>query len=492
MVAPSENSSNLLSIWNEKGTKSYLITFVCIAIFIFSVFKYFYPFPHFGIESDALLNAANGNSDAHDLSYGYILFLRLFPFITKNDIGLVLFQYCILQVAVLYLFCAIYFILNPNKWVSVAIFTILLINPLFINISNLITADSLFIALSICWFSNLIHIIHRATIKKIILNGILLCLCNLVNINSIWYILISLGTIIFGPLPNKKKLRSILVIILFPILAFICTSNRYNRIFPSSLGWEMAGNALYAYYYMPPVQSVTLPSKFRELHSISNNHMDSLRSLWIRPDTLVGNYYERDEQSPLRIYLTKKKLSSPDLINKLPWLNLCYGAYLISKHPETYLKHFVWPNLIFYYTPTPESLLNNNRDVDTISTNIQQWFNFKEDRLQSWNHNGRIPFMSRSVPIAFGIIKSLFFIFLLYTLLVKKELQTSRYMKLTFSLVIVSSLFSIFLTPVTIRNQTFLITIVTISDLLLMAAFVKHILNQTKNNIIVNGKTNLI
>lgn len=457
--------------------------YIFISLSIFVLFKYFYPFPHFGIESDAIINAAAGSTEIQGLSYGYILLLRRIPFIARNDISLVFFQYCILQTAVLHLFYTINLIIRPIKWVTAAIFTLLLLNPLFINISNLLAPDGLFIAISICWFSNLLSIIDRISLKKIILTSILICLCNIFNNNSIWYVFISLGTVIFGTLPYKRKLNFVLVLISLPILSFICTTDRNNRIFPSTLGWELAGNALYAYYYTPKTKSEIIPSKFRELHDISNMHMDSIRTLWIRPDTLLGNYYEKNEYSPLRVYLTKTELSAPNKIYNLSSLYLIYGTFLISKHPKTYVKHFMWPNLIYYYTPTAEGLLHNNRGVDTISKNIQQWFSFKTGRVQSWNYNGRIPFMFKSVPISFAIVKYIFLILIICNIFNNNDILRNKYIQIIISIIITGSLFSIAFTPNTIRNQTFLIIIIAISDLLLLAALVKDIVKQSKTNI---------
>lgn len=60
-----------------------------------------------------------------------------------------------------------------------------------------------------------------------------------------------------------------------------------------------------------------------------------------------------------------------------------YGTYILRQYPITYIKYFVWPNLIRYYSAPPEFLEYYNGGYDTVYPIAKSWFHYSSNKVYS-------------------------------------------------------------------------------------------------------------
>ena len=87
-------------------------------------------------------------------------------------------------------------------------------------------------------------------------------------------------------------------------------------------------------------------------------------------------------------------------------LYAAYGSWLIRENQGDYLRHFLWPNIVHYYTPDPEFLHSYNMGSDSVDEIARFWFHYKTRKLRSAGKD--IP-LADAFPIALALI-NLFFV----------------------------------------------------------------------------------
>lgn len=382
-------------IWQDQENRLLLCLSATLIVAQFIVFKFLYPFPNFmPPDSYSYLDAAYQNKEINMWAIGYSKFLRLFSCFTNSHAALVWCQYGLLEASVFYFLFSVRYLLAPARWLFRLLLASSILNPLLPHISNFVSSDALFASLSLIWFTQLLWILCKPNLHLLLWHSIILLLAFMVRYNALYYPFISIAAVAFSQLRLKLKVLGVGLMALF-LGAFICqTEYRYyketNTVqFSAFGGWQLAANALYGYAHVKPESPVNLPARFRPLHTVVNQHMDSIRSLSIRPDKDVAIYYLWDFRSPLKVYLHDKWRKDTITPYFQQWASMAplyadYGRYLMLQHPKSFLKYYMWPNLIKYYSPPPGFMGFYNLGDDVVDPIAVTWFGWKNNRIHNY------------------------------------------------------------------------------------------------------------
>jgi hypothetical protein len=339
-------------------------------------------------------------------------------------------------------------------------------NPLTLHLANFVSSDALFAALSLVWIAQLLWLFHDPSLKLIGWHAVVLLLAFMVRYNALFYPVISLAAIALAQIPMRIRFIGIYSVVL-PVGIFILYNVReYQQEtgapqFSAFAGWQMAADALYAYAHVPRDLEQTVPAEFRSLHHIVNQQMDSLGKLSVRPDEELGIYYQWHELSPLKIYAQAAHKHDSSASEFHTWASLgplygAYGRWLVKKHPLSYARYWLWPNLKNYYAPQAEFMAFYNMSSDSLSLPAVQWFHLEDAKVGT--NAKRIPF-TLLYPRALAIINPMFMLMLLVFWLSKGSRRAERSLSLCvpwITLVWLANLvFSVLASPIVLRYQVF-------------------------------------
>lgn len=447
------------------------------------IFKYFYPYAGF-IDGDSYvyLQSAFFNLDINTYPVGYSKFLRIFSTFTRSDTALVAFQYFTIQAAALWLLFTLASIFKPRKVAKTFMLATVVCNPVLLYVSNYVSSDALFLALSLAWFTTLLKIIKAPTSKNTTLQAALLLAAFMVRYNALYYPLIATIAIMITKQRIKRKFLGITITIL-PVIIFITyDSSRYYvetgvREFTPFSGWQLANNALYAYRYVGNNNLKTPPPALQPLDRLVRHYFDTTRDPRLHPEEMIvaSTVYMWDPRSPLNKFMDQvsKKDSTSGYLKR--WARMAplytqYGTWLIRQYPQTYLKYFLLPNAAKYYAPPGEFLDNYNMGRDTVAAIAQHWFQYPSSKVRPAAKDSKIKIME-VMPIAAAVTNITFILcWIGFTMLTGLNLRSEEHkiLLLALTLWIANFCFSVLASPVTLRYQLFgLVTFSSFAILLL-------------------------
>ncbi|MBO9204614.1 MULTISPECIES: hypothetical protein [Niastella] len=476
---------------DKENKKMYLLAILTLTA-SFTWLKVIYPFPNF-IPPDSYnyLESAYRNDFINIWPIGYSKFLQLIGLFSHSHLVLVIIQYVVLQASLLYLLFSIRYVFSPNKWLFRTLLTVSMLNPLLPHIANFVSSDCLFTALSIIWFTQLIWITLRPTPKLLILHSTILLFAFTVRYNALYYPFISVLIIIFSRTTKNVKWIGIISIAVL-LLAFIgSTQYEYNKKtdtiqYAAFGGWQIAANALYGYAFSKRDHVEDIPDRFRPLHELVNQHIDSLAKLNMRPDREIGIYYLWDFKSPLRVYMNQQWSNDTSTSFFKKWARMApyyaaYGRYLTLRHPKEFTTYYIWPNLKRYYSPPSYFMGVYNLGFSTVDPIAVKWFNLKSNMLYTRNESKQIP-LADTFSIITPIINLVFVTsFLSFVFLGGFSHCLKNYRQVILCAIIIwigNTVFSIFSAPIELRYQLFPLTI----SLIWASLFVAYILQVTWNS----------
>lgn len=465
--------------WKNRENRLLLLLSAIAILIQFIVFKYLYPFPNFFPDSYSYLETAFNNQPVSFWPTGYSDLLRLISCFTKSHTVLVLFQYILLQASILYFLFSVSWLLSAGKWLLRILLGCSVLNPLLLHVSNFVSSDALFAALSLVWFTQLLWILYQPVRRLLLSHALVLLLALMVRYNAMYYPFISIAVIMFTPLRASLKLASSGFILLLLGVFVGRTQYQYRKLtgtgqFSAFGGWQMAANALFAYTKIQPDAPEIMPVKFRALHTIVNRHIDSLEQMPDRPDKTPGIYYLWNDKSPLRQYLQQQGRHDSTTSFFKRWASLGplyfdYGFYLMRKHPGSFIKYYVWPNFISYYVPRAEFL--NSYNMDTLEPVAVSWFTLGSNKVRMHYSDTKI-IITGYFPVGLVVINLLFILGFIGFAFLSGFQQCSSYGRrmLWFLLFTWSAniVFSVLASPIVLRYQVFpMITTLTFGTLLL-------------------------
>src|SRR5258708_7414397 len=381
-------------LFHTRQNKIYLWSAAIALIMEFVVFKYFYPYASFiNGDSYVYLETAYFNMSINTYPVGYSNFLRLFSVFTKSDTALIAFQYLLLQGSILSFLFTMFYFYRPGKIVQRILLAFMVLNPLFLYLANYVSSDTLFLSLSIIWFTLLLWIVYRPTTRLILVHGVVLFLAFTVRYNALFYPLIA----IIAFLSSKQRILLKMAGTALALALIGCfvwfTSYKYDQLtgirqFSPFTGWQMANNALYAYRYIDSRDRKPVPARFTQLDKMVRTYFDTSRDTKKYPweAQRAGTVYMWDLRSPLQIYMNKQFAKDSTASTLKKWasfgpLYAGYGNYLIRQYPITFLQYYIWTNAMKYYAPPVEFLEEYSTGKDSVKTIAQVCFNYKSHKL---------------------------------------------------------------------------------------------------------------
>jgi protoporphyrinogen oxidase len=432
----------------------------------FIVFKILYPYANYMPDSFAYIDGAARNLDINFWPIGYSKFLRLLNIFSHSDWTLVIFQYCVLQFALLYFLFTILYFLTPGAFVKWGLMIFFCINPAFLSISNFVLTDCIFTGLTIIWFTQLLWIIFRPNKRIIILHSLLLFVLFAIRYNALYYPIISGFVVLRSTISWQVKFISQGIAILLIGLFVWQTSSYYktltgSRQFSAFGGWMLANNALMMYRNLPMNGRSDIPKGLERLHQITAHHLDSIRYLIVRPDSTIQIYYMWSATSPLNQFLAERYKNDNTTPYFKRWASVGplygqYGKYLIEKYPFQYAKYFMWQNTLWYFAPVTENIATYNMEYDTVPQLVVNWFNYKSTKVKFANKE--ITPVKLYTMLLSGI-NIVFFMLLFWSIFSRTEVplspKLSKALKLVVTVWFFNIAFSIIAAPIVLRYQLF-------------------------------------
>jgi len=457
-------------LWKDSWNKT-LIKIAGIAIvFQFIIFKYLYPQAGFiNGDSYVYLETAFWNMPINTYPVGYSNFLRVFSAFTNRDIALIAFQYLFLQATALFLIFTLFYFYNPSKFIKIVLALFMVGNPIFLYLSNYVSSDAFFIAISLLWFTLLLWIVERPSIRLIVLQVLLLFYIFSVRYNALYYPVITALALILSRQKAIVKIAGITASFAVIGLFMWNTSFRYHQLtgirqFSPFTGWQLANNALYAYRYVDSKDVKPAPGQYRELDKMVRHYFDTSKDLITHPQEMwiASTWYMWDPQSPLQIYMQKsfKKDSLAPILKKWATIGPLYSGYgnwLIRQYPRVFAEHYLLPNAAKFYAPPIEFLDTYNMGRDSVEQIAMSWFGYKDKKVKTVFKDFKVTTLN-FYPILAGVLHVTFlFGFLFFGMLngFRKSSRFSRILLLAGSLWLINFGFSVFASPVALRYQVF-------------------------------------
>jgi len=475
-------------IWRNKGNRAYVLFALAAFLIQFILFKIRYPFANYMPDSYSYLEAAYTNADVNMWPVAYSKFLRQISVFTHSDKAVVGIQYFFMQCSgLVFLFTLLYF-LRPGRVVKNILYAFFLFNPVALYVSNYISADALFIGLSLLWLSSLLWVIYQPRPWQIWVQAILLLACFTVRYNAIYYPLIAMLAFILSRQSWQRKVSGIGLGVLLVFGSFAYTSNKMQEVtgkrqFSAFGGWQLANNALYMYEHVPAAERGPVPARFAKLEKMVREHMDTLSKVKLtREDSLTGYFYLWDGRGPLVQYMVRQYAKDSVTPAFKRWasegpLYADYAMYLIRKYPVLFASEFLLPNSVKYAVPPPEFLGIYNMGGDSVGKLAKEWFNYRTQKVRDHNNkNARI-----GVAAIYPYVGTLVNAFLLicvvglavFTGFKQGDKGLYRLLFLVLFFWVLNAGFSVFASPIVLRYQVFPILVAFCLGILAADAIVK-------------------
>jgi len=480
-------------LFKDKRNRTILILAAVAMVIQWAVFKWFYPFASY-IHGDsfAYIKAASTNADISTHMIGYARFLRLFSVFSKSDTVLVTFQYLLAQTTGLSLLFTLFYFHNIHKTTRIFLLAFIIINPLFLYLGNLVSSDCLFMSLSLIWITLLLWLMHRPSNKIINWHTVILSIAFTVRYNALVYPAIGALAFWLSSLPLKKKLIGILSPFVLCGLFVVFTGNQYKKHtgiwqYAPFGGWQMANNAMYTYRYVENADRKPVPEKFSALDKMITTYYDTTRNLYRFPleGLKASTYYMWTHSMPLYQYRDMIYAKDSSIGEFKKWALIApffkeYGLYIISKYPEQYIEHFIWPNTKKYFAPPLEFLEFYNGKKDSVNILAKNWFQYNSSKISSRLKDTKA-YPLEIYPILTGIMNVFLVCCLICFLLLRKfskKSPLSRSMIPVVAVYVLNAVFMILSTASAIRIQAFPILLETIFALVLFDWMCKLAVNE--------------
>jgi hypothetical protein len=470
-------------LWHNSRNRITLLLALAAIIVQFSVFKYFYPFASY-IHGDSFsyLDTAYWNLDINTYMVGYSRFLRLFSVFSRSDMVLTAFQYLLLQGSGLFFLFTLFYFYRPGKVMQTILLVFMVLNPLFLHMANLISSDCFFLALSLTWFALLLWILHRPNTRVVIWHTIVLFVAFTVRYNALIYPAIAMIVFLFSRISTIRKIVGIGTVFLLCGLFVLYTGNKYKKItgtwqYSPFSGWLWSNNAMYTYRFVDSAQRKPVAKRFLVLNEMVCAYIDTTRDVRKHPEQrlIASTVYMWSWNSPLYKYRERLFLKDTAAEELKRWATMGpiykdYGVYIIRKYPWQYIRYFILPNAVKYYSPPLEFLETYNSSRDDVSEIAQIWFNYKTPKIYARGNDIHATTLI-FYPILAGTMNVVFLCDLVCFIILKGFRQDTLFRKgilLATVIWLLNAGFTIFASSAALRFQAFPVILVTTFALLLI------------------------
>jgi hypothetical protein len=451
----------------------------------FIVFKYLYPFANY-IYDDSFqyLQEAASNPVISTHPVGYARFLRFISIFTYSDTILTTMQYLLLQASSLFFLFTLFYFHKTGKWLQYVLIGFVAINPLLLQLANLVSRDALFASLSIIWLALMLWIIHKPSSKVIIWHALVVFLAFSIRYQAIIYPFIALLAFYLSSIPLRKKLAGASIGIILCALFFcyqgFLFKKRTGHWQPAPLfGWLLANNAIYAYKHVPYKERKPVASQYKALDKSVRRYLNSTMNVMHYPWEIneADDVFLWQLASPLLLYADTLFKQSNDTLasQEKKWATMsqqygAYGKYIIEKYPLQYLKYFAGIGAKKYFSPPVEYLELYNNGKKEVPDLAKNWFRYKSNTVFTRTDNKPATFINFYTYFHF-IMNTILFFGLLYYFILKGWQTNKTFHKsllLTAGVWLTNAVFTILLTTSALRLNTFPIILSTTLTLTLI------------------------
>lgn len=469
-----------LSPLKDKSNQRYLWIAIPLLIVEVIIFKFFYPYADFFSDSYSYIFAAAADLKVNLWPIGYSKFIQLFHHLSHSDTALVVFQYFLIQGATLYLLFTVFYYYQPGVLVQKTLFYLLMLNPLILYLSNYISSDGLFLALSLVWAAQLIQIQHKPTLILLLVHSLLIFYAFTVRYNAIYYPIISGIAYLLSSWKRSLKLLGFLLPIILVGMFISYTSEQTRKVtgtkqFSVFGGWQLANNAM---YMLPHIRVDQVPPPAcNEFHQLVLSFFEKKGPELKNIGPADGAVYLKGPKAPLKEYLAQKMGDRTDSSGGIAsWgavspVYSAYGAFLAKSYPIPFARYFLLPNTFNYFVPPIEKLEIYNLGQTSVFPIATYWFDYPNDKVKvvSLHAQKAILFI---FPALFGTL-NLVFIWLLVSWYRDKKykLEDIGFKKaiiLVVLLILVNACFSILASPIVFRYMVFLMVVLLIFSALVV------------------------
>lgn len=438
-----------------------------IAIGLFIVFKFLFPYPDVFLDSVNYLQWGLSGAKIAFRQLGYSHFLMLFSGYGNNYINVVAVQYLVFVLATKFFLETVFYIFDPGNKIKWLLWILILFNPINLFVNNLISTDGLFISFSAVWLASLLQFFYAPKHKYLYLAVHLVSFIFLFGLryNALYYPIISALAFLF--LKKGDFLPKLIPIALTGVVFFSLYRNTVDNsdkkvgvpILSGFGGWAMANNALHIYRVIDVDSEIWDDPDYKTLHQYCLKYKDSIPG----EKTGVTDRFLWDKKGPLKQYLLRDlKLGKyPDYMTG--WWNESilynsFGKSLILRYPGAFFKSFYGPNLGRVFFPPTETLGSYNRFDQRLDPAWQKYFGVQKEQFTA-----RTPALQEHFTKAFDIFCipvslltvfcSLFLVFLYVKTLVTQRPLTPAFATLVIlaGFYIISILLLAFVHPVLLR-----------------------------------------
>ncbi|SEW43141.1 hypothetical protein [Chitinophaga arvensicola] len=451
----------------SKDNRSYLLIAAVAAILQIIIFKLLYPYADFFSDSYSYIYAAATGTDVNIWPVGYSKFLWFFRQETTSDTTLVVFQYLFLQTITLYFFFTLLYFYAPSKRIRYIIFGCFFFNPLMLYLSNYISSDALFLALSLLWVIQLLWMLHQPRWYQIFIHAFLIIALFTLRYNAMYYPFITAFVLLLSRQQWIWKVTGILLPLLFIFLfvqhtrkvADVMTGTPQFSIFG---GWQLANNALYMYPYITVKGQP--PAECREFDQVVQTYFRNIPEEGKSISPRDGAFYIKYSKAPLKQYVATHINPEKDSTNGIySWGAVApiygsYGKFLMLEHPIAFARYFLLPNTINYFLPPLEKLEVYNLGEDRVSGMAVKWFHYPGNKVTaiSWDAQGIILLLFPAIFLSLNFFFCWTLVLWIRSAHGRKADPVFKYALIIITtLLIVNAAFSILASPIVFRYQVF-------------------------------------
>jgi hypothetical protein len=465
-LLPRQESDQRTFITHVLGENKLFRWLMVLVVFLqFILFKLLYPYPDFFSDSWSYIYAAAKHLNANIWPIGYSKFLWLFHSFTHSATTLTFFQYAFLELSALYFYKTIVYFYPTSKNTRIILCIFLFFNPLNLYLSNYVSTEALFAALSLIWLTEMIWVLQRPSLRHIIILSVVFLVAFTFRYNALYYPLIAAVAFLLSKQKRWFKLTGIFLgpVLIIPVILFVSNAAKEmsgTSQFPPILGgWQWANNALYIREYIEEDTTRFPTSEMAELDRVARQYYRTVPPQKRELSSYVGNFFIRQWDAPLKLYMLAH-YKDPGITSwaKVAPLFDTYGKYLIKRHPVAFARYFMLMNTKNYFLPPLEKLALYNLGSDELSPIAIQWFGFGEQKATTVSKNLQ-GYVLLLLPILFMLL-NLYGLWGLYSFTREGGFRTTAlHFKYTIGLVtiflVLNFCFSVFANIVVMRYQVF-------------------------------------
>jgi hypothetical protein len=454
-------------ILQERTNRKLLIIAIVALSIQIVIFKLLYPYADFFSDSYSYIFAAANRLDVSIWPIGYSKFIWLIHEITYSDTALVVIQYLFIGLSELFLFFTLLFFYEPDKRAILLIFGFMFLNPLLLYISNYVSSDAIFLALSVLWFSQLLWIINVPHSSQVFSHAILLVVMFSIRYNAMYYPIVSAFVFIASRHRLGYKIVGVFLPVIFIGLFVNYTSNKNYEVtgtkqFSVFGGWQLANNALYMYPHI--TLSSPVPKSCMEFQKEVDKYFDIAPPDFKSVSPIEGAFYIKFSHAPLKQFLNKHTDIDIDNTGGVKsWGAVApifseYGKYLIKDHPLPFTRYYLLPNAYNYIIPPLEKLEVYNLGTYNVSSIAKYWFHYPHHKVKavSLHAQGRLLGI---FPTVFLLINTLFLVSLMLWVMGNGIKRNDKVLSITVLTVVILYIanigFSVLASPIVFRYQVF-------------------------------------